>query len=163
MFDNVVPQLKAGCLTLAILDLVFSLLDVCFLSYELGQATQEDVQEEFREFSREGDNITQRELEMLEGQIFAIDIINLLLSLVTIVTSVLLIHGIRQARYKLIMPTLFWTPTSFGIRLVITFIFSSIIGIDHIISIANFIALGLSMGIELLCWLCVFSYWQQVR
>merc|ERR1712032_1265485 len=60
-------------------------------------------------------------------------VLSLILSTISLTTSTLLIVGVCTANYNFIYPTLVWIPALFIIRIVS------------------------------LCWLCVHSYWQQVK
>ena len=164
-------QLKAGCLTIAIVSIIFDLLNIVILVGGLvvesesldtiANAGLEKVSFEqndpwFSEPVEESEKLTNIQLG-LEG-------IDILISVISVVTSSLLIFGICQSRYKFIFPTLVWMPLDFAIYLVsilVIFLFDVYdFNNDHVIVISVEIVLNLS--ISLICWIAVFSFWQQV-
>ena len=164
-------QLRAGCLTIAIVSIIFDLLNIVILVGGLvvesesldtiANAGLEKVSFEqndpwFSEPVEESDKLTNIQLG-LEG-------IDILISVISVVTSSLLIFGICQSRYKFIFPTLVWMPLDFAIYLVsilVIFLFDVYdFNNDHVIVISVEIVLNLS--ISLICWIAVFSFWQQV-
>ena len=164
-------QLRAGCLTIAIVSIIFDLLNIVILVGGLvvesesldtiANAGLEKVSFEqndpwFSEPVEESERLTNIQLG-LEG-------IDILISVISVVTSSLLIFGICQSRYKFIFPTLVWMPLDFAIYLVsilVIFLFDVYdFNNDHVIVISVEIVLNLS--ISLICWIAVFSFWQQV-
>ena len=164
-------QLRAGCLTIAIVSIIFDLLNIVILVGGLvvesesldtiANAGLEKVSFEqndpwFSEPVEESEKLTNIQLG-LEG-------IDILMSVISVVTSSLLIFGICQSRYKFIFPTLVWMPLDFAIYLVsilVIFLFDVYdFNNDHVIVISVEIVLNLS--ISLICWIAVFSFWQQV-
>ena len=102
------------------------------------------------------------EPERIHNVILGLEIIDVLLSFISVVTSSLLIFGICQSRYKFIFPTLLWMPLDFAIYLVsivVIFLFGVYPLDDYLIVAEIFFSLSLS----LICWLFVYSFWQQVR
>lgn len=165
-------SLRAGCLTIAIVSIIFDLLNIVILVGGLvvesesldtiANAGLEKVSFEqndpwFSEPVEESERLTNIQLG-LEG-------IDILISVISVVTSSLLIFGICQSRYKFIFPTLVWMPLDFAIYLVsilVIFLFDVYdFNNDHVIVISVEIVLNLS--ISLICWIAVFSFWQQVK
>ena len=164
-------QLRAGCLTIAIVSIIFDLLNIAIIvgglvvEFEsldtIANAGLEKVSFEqndpwFSEPVEEFEKLTNIQLG-LEG-------IDILISVISVVTSSLLVFGICQSRYKFIFPTLVWMPLDFAIYLVsilVIFLFDVYdFNNDHVIVISVEIVLNLS--ISLICWIAVFSFWQQV-
>ena len=88
--------------------------------------------------------------------------IDVFLSVISVITSSLLIFGICQSRYKFIFPTLLWMPLDFAIYLVsivVIFLFN-VYQLDNYVIIIEII---LNLSLSLICWLFVYSFWQQVR
>merc|ERR1712107_34786 len=78
--------------------------------------------------------------------------------------SSLLIFGICQSRYKFIFPTLVWMPLDFAIYLVSILV----IFLFDVYDFNNFhvvisVEIVLNLSISLICWIAVFSFWQQVK
>jgi len=88
--------------------------------------------------------------------------IDVFLSVISVITSSLLIFGICQSRYKFIFPTLLWMPLDFAIYLVsivVIFLFN-VYQLDNYVIIVEII---LNLSLSLICWLFVYSFWQQVK
>merc|ERR1711892_389105 len=167
-------KLKTGCLILGILGILISLVEIGIAIHGfvvLGVARDQelikyvnelkdiDLYDQPDEVSNLVDELQEvvkqlkselgiEDLELFYKVTLARCIVNLLLNLTSLVTNVLLIYGIRQAKYKFILPTLVWNPISVGIE---------------IIDISIIIGMSVYTLISLLCWLCVFSHWQQVK
>ena len=88
--------------------------------------------------------------------------IDVLLSVISVITSSLLIFGICQLRYKFIVPTLLWMPLDFAIYLVsiVVIILFDVYQLDNYVIIVE---ITLNLSLSLICWLFVYSFWQQVR
>ena len=88
--------------------------------------------------------------------------IDVLLSVISVITSSLLIVGICQLRYKFIVPTLLWMPLDFAIYLVsiVVIILFDVYQLDNYVIIVE---ITLNLSLSLICWLFVYSFWQQVR
>ena len=65
-------------------------------------------------------------------------------------------------RYKFIVPTLLWMPLDFAIYLVsiVVIILFDVYQLDNYVII---IEITLNLSLSLICWLFVYSFWQQVR
>ena len=164
-------QLKAGCLTIAIVSIIFDLLNIVILVGGLvvesesldtiANAGLEKVSFEqndpwFSEPVEESEKLTNIQLG-LEG-------IDILISVISVVTSSLLIFGICQSRYKFIFPTLVWMPLDFAIYLVsilVIFLFD-VYDFNNVHVIVISVEIVLNLSISLICWIAVFSFWQQV-
>ena len=78
-----------------------------------------DIIEEFQEVVEQLKNeLGIEDLELFYKVTLARWITNLLLNLISLVTNSLLIHGIQQAKYKYILPTLVWNPINVGIEMI---------------------------------------------
>ena len=120
-----------------------------------------DIIEEFQEVMKQLKNeLGIEDLELFYKATLARCIINLVLNLISLVTNSLLIYGIQQAKYKYIVPTLVWNPINVGIEIIEIIVIISLFNIDYISII---IGMSVYAFISLLCWLCVFSHWQQVK
>ena len=164
-------QLKAGCLTIAIVSIIFDMLNIVILVGGLvvesesldtvANAGLEKVSFEqndpwFSEPVEESEKLTNIQLG-LEG-------IDILISVISVVTSSLLIFGICQSRYKFIFPTLVWMPLDFAIYLVsilVIFLFD-VYDFNNVHVIVISVEIVLNLSISLICWIAVFSFWQQV-
>eukprot|EP00090_Calanus_glacialis_P003081 TRINITY_DN12229_c0_g1_i1.p1 TRINITY_DN12229_c0_g1~~TRINITY_DN12229_c0_g1_i1.p1 ORF type:complete len:201 (+),score=59.79 TRINITY_DN12229_c0_g1_i1:53-655(+) len=179
-------KLKTGCLIFGILGIIISLIELGFVIHglvTLGVARDEeliqyakelkdidlndhpkevsDIIEEFQEVMKQLKNeLGIEDLELFYKATLARCIINLLLNLISLVTNSLLIYGIQQAKYKYIVPTLVWNPINVGIEIIEIIVIISLFNIDYISII---IGMSVYAFISLLCWLCVFSHWQQVK
>ena len=100
------------------------------------------------------------DLELFYKLTLARSIINFLLNMISLVTNSLLIYGIIQAKYAFILPTIIWNPVCVGIEIVEIIVITSLLNIDYISII---IGMSIYTIISLLCWLCVFSHWKQVK
>merc|ERR1711892_1498103 len=179
-------KLKTGCLILGILGILISLVEIGIAIHgfvvlgvardqELIQYVNElkdiDLYDQPDEVSNLVDELQEvvkqlkselgiEDLELFYKVTLARCIVNLLLNLTSLVTNGLLIYGIRQAKYKFILPTLVWNPISVGIEIIDIITLPSLFNIDYISII---IGMSVYTLISLLCWLCVFSHWQQVK
>ena len=102
------------------------------------------------------------EPESIHNIILGVEVIDVLLSVISVVTSSLLIFGICQSRYKFIFPTLLWMPLDFAIYLVsivVIFLFG-VYPLEHYLLVVE---IFFSLSLSLICWLFVYSFWQQVR
>lgn len=102
------------------------------------------------------------EPESIHNIILGLEVIDVLLSVISVVTSSLLIFGICQSRYKFIFPTLLWMPLDFAIYLVsivVIFLFG-VYPLEHYLLVVE---IFFSLSLSLICWLFVYSFWQQVR
>ena len=84
------------------------------------------------------------DLEIFYKVTLARCIMNLLLNLVSLTTNSLLIFGICQARYKMILPTLIWNPINVLIEIIVIIILSALFKLNYI-----FIIIGMLMYILL--------------
>eukprot|EP00092_Neocalanus_flemingeri_P027494 GFUD01029824.1.p1 GENE.GFUD01029824.1~~GFUD01029824.1.p1 ORF type:complete len:189 (-),score=30.06 GFUD01029824.1:296-796(-) len=145
-------SLRTGCLVFGTLGLVMALVNIGleileFVSY--GLATEEELQF----------------MEELTKVFLATSILSLLQSVVSITTCSLLIYGIHQAKYKLILPTLVWNPINVCIDIITIIFYSVLFDIDlhdlflHIVLITT----AVYALVSLLCWLYVFSHWRMVK
>ena len=164
-------QLKAGCLTIAIVSIIFDLLNIVILvgglvveSESLDTIANAGLEKVSFEQNDPWFSEPVEESEKLINIQLGLEGIDILISVISVVTSSLLIFGICQSRYKFIFPTLVWMPLDFAIYLVsilVIFLFNVYdFNNDHVIVISVEIVLNLS--ISLICWIAVFSFWQQV-
>merc|ERR1711951_264829 len=148
-------SLKAGCLTLGIIFLIFELLNIVFTAFLLSILTSQD-------HDADADVTFELEHEKVGDEVFIGScILTIILSTISVTTNSLLIVGVCTINYNFIYPTLIWIPTLFIINIVglVVFVLLGISDTDATILIDIFVQLG----IVSLCWLCVHSYWQQVK
>ena len=164
-------QLRAGCLTIAIVSIIFDLLNIVILvgglvveSESLDTIANAGLEKVSFEQNDPWFSEPVEDSEKLNNIQLGLEGIDILISVISVVTSSLLIFGICQSRYKFIFPTLVWMPLDFAIYLVsilVIFLFDVYdFNNDHVIVISVEIVLNLS--ISLICWIAVFSFWQQV-
>ena len=86
----------------------------------------------------------------------------IIMSTVSILTCSLLIHGICNIKYKLILLTLVWIPVAFTIDLFI-FIIMEIFVFKDGVMMWEVLAYLLSLVVDLIFWLAVVSLWREVK
>ena len=84
------------------------------------------------------------------------------MSTVSILTCTLLIHGICNIKYKLILLTLVWIPVAFTIDLFI-FIIMEIFVFKDGVMMWEVVVYLLSLVMNLIFWVAVLSLWREVR
>merc|ERR1711974_92190 len=143
--------LKAGCLTLGIIFLILELLNIVFTCFLLSFLTSSDHDGAF---------------ELEDGKVghevfIGSCVLTIILSTISVTTNTLLIVGVCTVNYNFIYPTLIWIPALFIINIVglVVFVLLANSDVDATILIDIFVQLV----IVSLCWLCVHSYWQQVK
>ena len=120
-----------------------------------------DLMEELQDVVKQLKNeLGIEDLELFYRVTLARCIINLLLNTVSLCTNSLLIYGIIQANYNFILPTLIWNPISVGIEITEIIVYICLLNMDYV---SILISLSIYAIISLLCWLCVFSHWKQVK
>ena len=130
---------------------------------ELDDQTDEitDLVEELQEVVKQLKNeLGIEDLELFYRVTLARCIINLLLNIVSLFSNSFLIYGILQANYNYILPTIIWNPISVGIEIIEILVLIALFNIDYV---TIMIGMSIYVIISLLCWLCVFSYWKQVK
>jgi hypothetical protein len=163
-------SLRAGCLTIAIVSIIFDLLNIAILLGSLVVESETlDSVASLKKISFEDNDYTDarfskplEEPEWINNIQVGLESMDVLLSLISVVTSSLLIFGICQSRYKFIFPTLLWMPLDFAIYLVsivVIFLFD-VYQLNNYVIIVEIV---LNLSLSLLCWLFVFSFWQQVK
>jgi len=147
-------SLKAGCLTLGIIDLVLDLLSIVINVFTL--STQHLWEEEgLFDYTNVGHEV-----------LIVYIVLTIVLSTISITISTLLIVGICTANYNFIYPTVLWIPASFVINIlgfVIFVLLDYAADGDREFDFTIFFEVFVQLCIVSLCWLCVNSYWQQVK
>ena len=88
--------------------------------------------------------------------------VNIVLSLINIVISSLLIHGVRSEIPKLLTPILVFIPIEFVIRWIIAYRLGMVLGFYHEFVVGIYVATSFGMLIAFFIWLCVFSHYKQL-
>ena len=164
-------QLRAGCLTIAIVSVIFDLLNIFILLAGLviesesldSIATSERINFEGNDYNTDPWFSTPLEKpERIDNIQIGLESIDILISAISIVTSSLLIFGIVRSKYKFIFPTLIWMPLDFAIYLVsiLVILLFNVYQLDNYVIIVEIV---LNLSLSLLCWLFVYSFWQQVK
>ena len=164
-------QLKAGCLTIAIVSIIFDLLNIVILvgglvveSESLDTIANAGLEKVSFEQNDPWFSEPVEDSEKLNNIQLGLEGIDILISVISVVTSSLLIFGICQSRYKFIFPTLVWMPLDFAIYLVsilVIFLFD-VYDFNNVHVIVISVEIVLNLSISLICWIAVFSFWQQV-
>ena len=101
--------------------------------------------------------------EIAEEIMTALGVIDSIVAMITIVTSVLLILGVCQVRHKLFLPILVWLPVVFVIYLLGAMMFYFNFYIFDSVEVTVFtIGTGLDFSLLIITWLSAYSVWQQV-
>jgi len=165
-------SLRAGCLTIAIVSIIFDLLNIVILLGSLvvqsetldivATASLEKISFEDNDYTDARFSKPLAQPEKIHNIQLGLESIDVLLSVISVITSSLLIFGICQSRYKFIFPTLLWMPLDFAIYLVsivVIFLFD-VYQLDNYVIVVE---ITLNLSLSLICWLFVYSFWQQVK
>ena len=177
-FEQNSLQLQAGCLTIAIVTIIFELLNIVLLVVaskdNIATADSKTLKlvKNHLPWLRKN-NLTlgsgQWSLDNLEKirniQLW-LENVDILISVISVISCGLLIFGVLQSRYKFIFPTLIWMPVDVAIYLMnimVVFLFN-VYRVDiYIVQIVYIVAIVFNLLISLACWLFVYSFWQQVE
>eukprot|EP00092_Neocalanus_flemingeri_P067634 GFUD01082578.1.p1 GENE.GFUD01082578.1~~GFUD01082578.1.p1 ORF type:complete len:200 (+),score=22.70 GFUD01082578.1:80-679(+) len=94
---------------------------------------------------------------------FYYSVTDLFLSIAIIVAASFLIYGVLKENSNYLVPTMIVWPLDLFVRIIFVFIHSNILGFLHPISFAMNIVLCCGVVFDIFIWLCVYSYWQQLK
>ena len=102
--------------------------------------------------------------EIAEEIMTGLGVIDSIVAMITIVTSVLLILGVCQVRHKFFLPILVWLPVVFVIYLLGAMMFYFNFYIFDSVEVTVFtIGTTLDYSLLIITWLSAYSAWQQVN
>merc|ERR1719445_1195762 len=104
-----------------------------------------------------------QEMRFLTNAIYYQTLVGLLLSLLLILSSSLLIYGVKKEHEKLFLPALILWPIDSFVRCIFCIVLSVKFGFLHpLIMMLNFIFLVV-LVMNVFIWLCVYSHWKQLK
>jgi hypothetical protein len=161
-------SLKTGCMVLGILMVVGGLYGVGssikYLATYTGLPSEDVMQKEVEMFRRAGVDIDKDDIILFDGVTFYSNIVGLIHNSISVPIYTLLMVGVQNVTYKLIVPSMAWLPVSFVISIVHMAVVMALFGMDHMLMIVTMVVIfGIVAALDLLLWLCLYSHWQQVK